>query len=191
MLEDGALDRDLEEPLAHWRAHGWARLGRVANGAALEAMRARIDAIMLGEVAYEGIFFQKDTATGRYDDLTFGRGWEGPSLEYRKVEKLEKDPIFRAWIENPLYARIARARLGDAVALYRAVLFTKSARGGTLPKARTTQAMVSTLTTTAPAAPTTRLSGLACGTRNDFRVPPGQSTVRALSSQSNAMPSPT
>ncbi len=131
MLVQGGQDLDLKGPLAHYAEHGWARLGKLASDEALASLRARADAIMLGEVAYPGLFFQIDAPNGNYDDLTYGKGWEGPSLAYRKVEKLEKDPLYRAWLENPLFARIARAVLGDhGVSLYRAVLFAKGSKGG-------------------------------------------------------------
>jgi phytanoyl-CoA hydroxylase len=132
VLADGAADLDLEAPLASFAEHGFARLGPVLSDAAAGALRARADDIMLGRVVYPGLFFQRDTTTGRYDDLEFGKGWAGPSLNYRKIEKLEKDPLFLAWIQNALFARIARALVGDAVTLYRAVLFSKAAHGGTV-----------------------------------------------------------
>jgi ectoine hydroxylase-related dioxygenase (phytanoyl-CoA dioxygenase family) len=62
--------------------------------------------------------------------LTYGHGYEGPSLEYRKIEKLEKDPLYLAWLENPLFERVARALIPGGVAIYRALLFTKGAGGG-------------------------------------------------------------
>ncbi len=132
MLAPGAADLDLAAPLASFAADGYARLGRVLADDAMEALRDRADAIMLGRVVHEGLFFQRDTTTGRYDDLEFGKGWVGPSLNYRKIEKLERDPLFLAWIQNALFARIARALVGEAVTLYRAVLFGKAARGGTV-----------------------------------------------------------
>jgi phytanoyl-CoA hydroxylase len=131
MLVPGALELDLTGPLAHLAEHGWARLGKVLDDAAAEALRARADEIMLGRVVYDGLFFQRDSRTGSYDDLEFNKGWQGPSLEYRKIEKLEKDATYRAWIENPLFARIAHALVGEAVSLYRSVLMTKAATGGT------------------------------------------------------------
>lgn len=131
MLVAGAADLDLEGPLAAYRRDGYARLGPVLAGGALADLRARADAIMLGEVVYPGLFFQHDAASGRYEDLQLGVGWKGPSLGYRKIEKLEKDPLFLAWIQNPLFARVARAVVGEAVTLYRAVLFTKGSAGGT------------------------------------------------------------
>ncbi|MFT3767129.1 MAG: phytanoyl-CoA dioxygenase family protein [Minicystis sp.] len=132
MLLPDAADLDLEGPLATYAAEGYARLGRVISDEALAALRARADDLMLGRVTYEGLFFQHDTVTGRYDDLEFGKGWRGPSLNYRKLEKLEKDPLFFSLIQSPLFARIARAVIGDAVSVYRAVLFNKAANGGTV-----------------------------------------------------------
>ncbi|MBL9110788.1 MAG: phytanoyl-CoA dioxygenase family protein, partial [Myxococcales bacterium] len=124
------LPYDLDDALAHYREHGYARLGRLCDPERLEAMRARIDAIMMGEVAYPGLFFQKDTDTGRYEDLSYGKGFEGPTLEYRKVEKLEKDPIFLEWIAHPMFEPLARTVYGGDVTLYRALVFNKAARTG-------------------------------------------------------------
>lgn len=131
MLTVDASTFDFEPALAHFAEHGWARLGKLLDDEAAEALRARADEIMLGRVVYDGLFFQRDSPTGSYADLEFNKGWQGPSLEYRKIEKLEKDPLYRAWIENPLFGRIAHAVIGEAVALFRAVLWTKAATGGT------------------------------------------------------------
>jgi hypothetical protein len=121
----------IDEALAHYREHGWARLGRLLDEPTLERLRARADAIMLGEVTYPGLFFQHDSTTGRYDDLEYGKGWTGPSLAYRKVEKLELDPLFWAWITSDVARRVsARVYPGADVTLYRAFLMNKHAGGG-------------------------------------------------------------
>lgn len=130
MLLDGAANLDLTGPLADLAANGYARLGRVASDEALTALRTRADEIMLGRVTYDGLFFQKDTDTNSYEDLTYGRGYEGPSLNYRKIEKLERDPIYRAWLENRLFERVARALIEGGVVLYRALIFNKASTGG-------------------------------------------------------------
>jgi hypothetical protein len=122
---------DLAPALADYAELGYGRLGQVLSAEALAELGARIDDLMHARVRHEGMFFQLDSPTGRYEDLTFGDGWQGPSSDYRKIEKLELDPLFRAFIGNPLYERIARALIPGPIALYRAVLFTKSARGGT------------------------------------------------------------
>ncbi len=122
---------EIEAILAHYHEHGYARLGPVIDDARRTELCARADQIMLGEVSYPGLFFQRDTASGNYQDLEFGKGWQGPSLEYRKIEKLEKDPLYWAWINNPLFEQIARSLIDGPIAIYRAVLFNKSSRGGT------------------------------------------------------------
>jgi phytanoyl-CoA hydroxylase len=125
-----AAGLDLSAALAELERHGFARLGRVLDDAGLQALRERADALMLGQVVYEGMFFQLDAVTGRYEDAPLGLGWQGPSLAYRKLEKLEKDPLFLAWLENPLFERLVRAQISGEVALYRAILFNKGADGG-------------------------------------------------------------
>ena len=119
--------------LEHYREHGWARLGVVADEPTLVALRARAEDIVSGRVPHEPFFFQHDTDTGRYEDLSYGRGWIGPSDNYRKVEKLERDDVFRAFLERAELEAVVRAVLGEGdVAIYRALLMCKRARGGTV-----------------------------------------------------------
>jgi phytanoyl-CoA hydroxylase len=122
----------LSDVLAHFEAHGYARLGRAMSEERLVALRERADEIMLGKVSMPGLFFQLDTNTGDYRNLVFGRGYEGPSLNYRKIEKLEQDELFRSWIENPLFEQIGRALISGPIVIYRAVLMTKGSGGGTV-----------------------------------------------------------
>lgn len=131
MLLPRASSLDLAPALARLDADGFAPLGPVLEPAGLEALRARAAALMLGEVAYPGMFFQLDAESGDYRDAPLGKGWQGPSLRYRKLEKLELDPLFLQWIRNPLFERLARARIAGEPALYRAILFNKSAEGST------------------------------------------------------------
>ena len=132
LLLPEAASVDLPAALAHFAEHGYARLGPVLRPEAAEALCKRAEEIMLGEVVYPDLFFQLDTETGRYEDLTYKKGYQGPSLNYRKIEKLEKDPLFSAWINNPFFARIAAAEIGGPISMYRAVLFNKARQGGSL-----------------------------------------------------------
>lgn len=125
------LDFDLERVLADYARDGFARLGKIADDATLEKLRARADELMLGQVKYDGMFFQIDTDSGSYGDLTYGKGYEGPSLNYRKIEKLELDPLYRAWINHPVFERIAKRVIGPEIVIYRALLMGKKANGGT------------------------------------------------------------
>ena len=122
---------DIETPLANYAQHGFARLGIVLDAQGIETLRQRCDDLMMGVLRYPAMFFQHDSPTGRYDELSYGKGWVGPSRSYRKLEGLELDDTIRAWIENPLFARIAHTVIGDAVSLYRAVLWNKAAHAGT------------------------------------------------------------
>jgi phytanoyl-CoA hydroxylase len=130
MLAAGADQLDIAAAVAHLRAHGWARLGVALDGDACAALGACADDLMHGRAPRDGIFFQHDSPTGAYDDLAYGQGWVGPSPAYRKLEKLERVPAFRAWIGHPFIGRIAAAMIDGDVALYRAVLWTKAAHGG-------------------------------------------------------------
>ena len=131
MLRAPVDSYDVSGAISAYRANGWAKVPGVATDDTIAALRARAEDIQRGRVTYPGMFFQPDTPTGRYEDLTFGSGWVGPDREYRKIEKLELDPLFWAWLNNPLFERIARAVIPGDVAIYRAVIFAKAANGGT------------------------------------------------------------
>jgi phytanoyl-CoA hydroxylase len=125
LLLPGVEALDLDAPLRHYQEHGYARLGRVLSDSGLSVLRERAEDLMQGRVVHPGLFFQLDSPTGRYEDAPLGLGWQGPSDRYRKLEKLELDERFRSLIGNPLFERVARARIADSVVLYRAILFHK------------------------------------------------------------------
>jgi len=131
MIASEAASIDLDAALAELSANGVVRLGRVLSDEGLGLLGRRLDDILAERVPHDGLFFQRDAPTHRYEDLSYGKGWEGPSPDYRKLEKLEVDPVFREWIGNPVFERVARTLIGGPVSLYRAVLFNKSAAGGT------------------------------------------------------------
>jgi hypothetical protein len=125
------MSADRAATIAHYREHGWARLGTIGDSTTIARLRERADAMMLGEVSYPGLFFQHDAASGRYEDLEYGKGWRGPSLQYRKIEKLELDPLFWEWITRDTFREVATAVYpGTDVTLYRAFLMNKHAGGG-------------------------------------------------------------
>lgn len=131
MLAVDAQSFELEAALQQFAEAGYVRLGKVVADATVAALGARLDDIMHGRAARDGLFFQHDAGSGRYEDLAYGEGWQGPSADYRKIEKLERDELFCSFLRNPLYERIARRLIDGPVLLYRAVVFNKSARGGT------------------------------------------------------------
>jgi hypothetical protein len=73
-VRDGALALrrpaalvDLERALADYRELGLGSLGVVVAEPALEALRARADAIMDGQHRDEDLFFQHDAESGKYE----------------------------------------------------------------------------------------------------------------------------
>ncbi len=120
----------LASQLAHYQEHGYARLGPVLDEAALQGLRERLDDLMLGRVAHPGLYFQLDAAASNHQEAPAALGWRGPSLDYRKIERLEKDERFLAIVRHPAIERVVRARITGAVVLYRAIVFNKTTRGG-------------------------------------------------------------
>jgi ectoine hydroxylase-related dioxygenase (phytanoyl-CoA dioxygenase family) len=115
-----------------WERDGYVPLGQVASDAEIEALRARMDAIMLGRAPRDGIWFQLDTETGDYGDLRFGDGsFQGPTLNYRKIEQLHRDPLFLAYLRHPVFRSITHALVGEDVSIYRAMFMNKPAGRGT------------------------------------------------------------
>ncbi|MBI5093982.1 MAG: phytanoyl-CoA dioxygenase family protein [Candidatus Hydrogenedentes bacterium] len=116
---------------AAWEKDGYVRLGQVMTDAELAALQQRIDAIMMGEIVYEGMFFQIDSTTGNYGDLT-GSGYAGPTLNYRKIQDLERDPLFLAYMQKPIFRDITRALVGENISCFRAMFMNKPAHRGTV-----------------------------------------------------------
>lgn len=131
MLDPSTSSLNVEARLREFQRDGYARLGQIVTPDGLEQLRGRCNGLMLGHHAYPKMFFQHDAPNGSYGDLSYGKGWVGPSLAYRKIDGLELDPVLREWIENPLFERFARAAIGRDVSLYRAVLWNKASVGGT------------------------------------------------------------
>ncbi|HZT43774.1 MAG TPA: phytanoyl-CoA dioxygenase family protein [Chthonomonadaceae bacterium] len=111
---------------------GYLRLGHVASAEELCALQTRIDEIMLGQVRYDGMYFQLDSDTGVYADVGPGGEWAGPTLAYRKIEMLERDPLFLRYMQHPRFREITRRVYGEDVAIYRAMFMNKPAHRGTV-----------------------------------------------------------
>lgn len=127
-------DTELDAALTAWRSEGFAVLRAVADPATCAALRDRLQGYIAGTVADPGLFFQRDAGTGDYADVGFGQGYEGPDVPYRKIEKLERDDRFGAWLADPLFRRLAARIFPGPVTLYRATAFLKAAHiGSNLP----------------------------------------------------------
>lgn len=118
--------------LDHWQEHGYVRLGHVAPAAEIEALCERIDAIMLGQISYPNMMMQLCPSAGDPEKARQTRTFKGSSLKYRKIEVLEEDPLFLAYMQNPLFRDITGKILGEEVSCYRAMFMNKPAGQGVL-----------------------------------------------------------
>src|SRR5438309_9726451 len=97
-------DTDLTcEELERFDRQGYVILGRVLNASELAALQRRIDAIMLGEIRYDGLRAQSH----RSGMITDRDAWES-TLAYRKIGCLHLDDLFLAYFQKPLFRSITR-----------------------------------------------------------------------------------
>ena len=119
-FSDAQHDRFMEQ--------GFLRLGKVLPPDQFSALQRRMDDIMLGRIEYENMRFQfYDSSTGQ---LRRTRGNKRRSLSYRRIDDLEQDPVFLAYIQHPLYHQITRRYIGEEVSVFRSMFMNKPAGHG-------------------------------------------------------------
>ncbi|MDG1442859.1 MAG: phytanoyl-CoA dioxygenase family protein [Pseudomonadales bacterium] len=125
-----------EQQWQEFDALGYLRLGKIGPAEMVQAMRVRIDEIMLGEadLDYDRMLMQLDSNDGAYDSAgEQTRGHKGRTLNYRKIQLLERDPVFLAYMQLPIFAEAAKHFYGDEpVAAFRAMFMNKPAGQGTV-----------------------------------------------------------
>jgi phytanoyl-CoA hydroxylase len=126
-----------ENQWAEYKEQGFLRLGPTVAQEELMALQRRIDEIMLGTAPldYDRMMLQLDTETGEYSDmLPQTPGHKGPSLNYRKIEGLELDPLFLSHMQRPLFGEICSRVYGPdkSISVFRAMFMNKPAGGGTI-----------------------------------------------------------
>jgi hypothetical protein len=109
---------------------GFLRLGNVAPADQFHALQQRIDDIMLGRVEYDNMRFQfHDPSSGQ---LRRTRGNTERSIAYRRIDDLEQDPVFLAYIQHPLYRQLTRRYIGEDVSVFRSMFMNKPAGHNTV-----------------------------------------------------------
>ena len=121
-----------DEQLREFHEVGYVRLGRVASDDEIAAMCQRIDDIMLGKMRYPSMGMQLCPSSKLNSDQkgVFSKGWKGATLEYRKIQDLELDPLFRAFMQKSLFRDLTQKLIGEQIAVFRAMFFNKPANGG-------------------------------------------------------------
>ncbi|MDQ3815630.1 MAG: phytanoyl-CoA dioxygenase family protein [Armatimonadota bacterium] len=126
-----------EEQWHQYERDGYLKLGKVLSDDDLGALQNRIDEIMLGKanVDYDRMLMQLDSATGEYGDAGVqSKGFKGATLNYRKIQELEFDPLFLAYMRRPLFREICSRVYGaqTPIAAFRAMFMNKPAQRGTM-----------------------------------------------------------
>lgn len=125
-----------DEQWAQYHRDGYIRLGKVLSSDELKALQDRIDAIMLGEadVDYDKMMMQLDSETGVYGEAgAMTKGHKGSTLNYRKIEQLEFDPIFLEYMQRPIFRELCAGVYGShtPISCFRAMFMNKPANKGT------------------------------------------------------------
>lgn len=129
-----AVDCITEEQWRQFDEEGWVKLSGAVRPEVVKMLQDRIDAIMLGkaDVAYESMMMQLDSATGNYADMGVQTlGHKGATLNYRKIQNLDRDAIFMEYMRAPLFHTACRRVYGDGVPIssFRSMFFNKPAKG--------------------------------------------------------------
>jgi len=114
---------------------GYVKLGSL-DPETLRSLQERIDAIMLGKapVDYERMLMQLDSSDGAYENAgAQTKGFKGSTLNYRKIQDLEYDPLFLEFLQDPVFKDLCERVYGaDAsIAIFRAMFMNKPAHQGT------------------------------------------------------------
>jgi hypothetical protein len=125
-----------DEQWQQYERDGYIRLGKVLSDSELHALQTRIDDIMLGKapIDYNRLLMQLDSSDGQYENAgAQSKGHKGATLDYRKIQDLEYDPLFLEYMQHPIFSEMCRYVYGEdtPIAAFRAMFMNKPARKGT------------------------------------------------------------
>ncbi|HYE04073.1 MAG TPA: phytanoyl-CoA dioxygenase family protein [Planctomycetota bacterium] len=123
-----------DDAWSRYERDGYLHLGRTLDDAALAGLCERIDDYMQGRRCADALTMQLDLG-GDYAAMgPMTLGHKGATDKYRKIENLELDDRFRAFMTRPLFSGICAKVYGEgaAIGVYRAMFMNKPARQGTV-----------------------------------------------------------
>lgn len=122
------------EQWVRFQRDGFLILGQVAPEE-VGRLAFRLDDIMLGraDIAYDELMMQLDRRCD--SDTEPGpqtKGHKGPTLEYRKIQQLEIDPLFLEYMKLPIFREACARTYGESteVRCFRAMFMNKPAGRG-------------------------------------------------------------
>jgi hypothetical protein len=124
-----------EEQWQQYERDGYFLLGKVMSDVELHDLQTRIDDIMLGRatIDYNRLLMQLDSEDGKYENAgEQSTGHKGATLNYRKIQELECDPLFLEYMQRPIFREIGAQVYGPdaSYAAFRAMFMNKPARKG-------------------------------------------------------------
>ncbi len=112
---------------------GYLKLGRTLEEQDLADLQARIDEIMLGQIDTSKFSMQLDGG-GDYSNFKSTKmGCQESTTKYRKIQGLEHDPRFLAFMRQPIFREVCERIYGAHVdiTMFRAMFMNKPAQQGT------------------------------------------------------------
>ncbi len=119
-----------DEELEQYNELGYVRLGHVAPDEEIDGLCERIDDIMLGNISYDNMLMQLCPSAGKPELSKQTKEFKGSSLKYRKIQDLDQDPLFLAYMQKPLFRDITTKIICEKVSIYRTMFFNKPAGQG-------------------------------------------------------------
>jgi phytanoyl-CoA hydroxylase len=123
-----------KEQWKSFEEEGYLKLGKILTDQELSGLSKRIDDIMTGNavIDYERLMMQRETGDG-YDRSDQTLGFKGATLNYRKIQNLEYDPLFLSYIQKPQFRNICNIIYEkDSISCFRAMFMNKPAHNGAL-----------------------------------------------------------
>ncbi len=122
------------EQWQQFETDGYLLLGKIASDTDLAALQQRMDDIMLGTAPldYDRMLMQLDVVEGQDGPGPQSKGHKGATLNYRKIQDLEFDPLFLAYLQNAAFKNICALAHGanTPIACFRAMFMNKPAGKG-------------------------------------------------------------
>lgn len=125
-----------DQQWAQFEEDGFLHLGKVMDAEELNQLQTRMDDIMLGKASidYDRVMMQLDRDPERDNKPgPQSKGHKGETLLYRKIQDLELDPLFLAYLQKPIFRAVCAHAYGEEtpVACFRAMFMNKPAHEGT------------------------------------------------------------
>ncbi|PCJ57499.1 MAG: phytanoyl-CoA dioxygenase [Planctomycetota bacterium] len=121
-----------------YQENGFVKLGRTLDENELSQLQNRIDDYMMGSITNNELMMQLDVGGNDYGAMgstKFGqsKGFKESTLSYRKIEKLEQDPLFFAFMRKEIFRDICFKTYGNIdISSYRAMFMNKPKDLGTV-----------------------------------------------------------